>query len=162
MDKLPNYSGRRFLLVDDEFFMLGLVERVLKDCKAGGVTRAPNGAAAMDLIGSDLAAFDCIIADLNMAPVNGLQLLQAIRTGTSTKIPRGQRFIMLTGHGESEAVETAIKLDVDGYILKPISIEKLTSTIDRVFGRTNQMKSAAHYRGIHLPFASSEPDGGKA
>ena len=49
----------------------------------------------------------------------------------------------------------AIALDVDGYILKPISIEKLTSTIDRVFSRKQTLKSAAHYDGIALPEATT-------
>lgn len=151
MDKLPNYSNRKFLLVDDEFFMLGLIERVLKDCKAGTVVRAPNGAAAIDLIDGDATHVDCIIADLNMSPVNGLQLLKTVRTGVHRKIPRDQRFVMLTGHGDSDAVQAAIKLDVDGYILKPISVEKLTSTIDRVFSRSHTLKSVAQYEGIALP-----------
>jgi len=151
MDKLPNYANRRFLLVDDEFFMLGLIERVLKDCKAGGVIRAQNGGAAIDIIDRDRTHVDCIIADLNMAPVNGLELLKAVRTGAYPKVPRDQRFIMLTGHGESDAVQTAIKLDVDGYILKPISIDKLTSTIERVFNRSHTLKSVAHYEAIPLP-----------
>jgi YesN/AraC family two-component response regulator len=151
MDKLPNYANRKFLLVDDEFFMLGLIERVLRDCKAGLVLRAPNGAAAIDLINSDKTHVDCVIADLNMTPVNGLQLLKTVRTGAHAKIPRDQRFVMLTGHGDSDAVHAAIALDVDGYILKPISVEKLTTTIDRVFSRTPALKSVAHYEDTILP-----------
>lgn len=151
MGKLPNYSTRKFLLVDDEFFMLGLVERVLKDCQAGSILRASNGASALDLIAHDPTPVDCIIADLNMAPVNGLELLQTIRAGLSTRIPRDQRFILLTGHGDSVAVHAAIKLDVDGYNLKPISADKLTTTIDTALARTLELKSAAYYRGIALP-----------
>jgi CheY-like chemotaxis protein len=114
MSKLPNYASRKFLLVDDESFMLGLIDRVLKQCQAGRILRAPNGARALDLFRSNTAQVDCIIADLNMKPMNGLEFLQAVRTGVNKKIPREQPFIMLTGHGESDAVRAAIALDVHG------------------------------------------------
>lgn len=151
MDKLPNYARKKFLLVDDEFFMLGLIDRVLKDCGAGAILRASNGADALDLIGTDHNSVDCIIADLNMAPVNGLELLQNIRGGISTKVARDQRFVLLTGHGDSIAVRTAIALDVDGYILKPISAEKLTTAISLALSHSRTIKSADYYRGIELP-----------
>jgi YesN/AraC family two-component response regulator len=158
MDKLPNYASRTFLLVDDERFMLGLIDRVLKQCQAGRVLRAPHGAKALNMFSGSATQVDCIIADLNMEPMNGLDLLQAVRTGVNKKIPRDQRFIMLTGHGESDAVRAAIALDVQGYILKPISIEKLVTTIDLAFARSLTLKTVAQYRAIKLPELEPEPE----
>jgi YesN/AraC family two-component response regulator len=161
-DKLPNYKSRKFLLVDDESFMLGLIERVLKQCQAGRVLRAANGGRALELFHDKSMRVDCIIADLNMKPMNGLELLQAVRAGIRRNIPRDQCFIMLTGNAESDAVKAAIALDVHGYILKPISIEKLVSTIEMALDRSIALKDAAHYRAIKLPELQAETESDEA
>lgn len=157
MEKLPDYSSKTFLLVDDESFMLGLVERVLKQCQAGQIQRAPNGARALEMFRGSGRRVDCIIADLNMKPMNGLEFLWAIRTGVSKKVQRDQRYLMLTGHGDSDAVKAAIALDIQGYVLKPISIEKLVTAVDLALARSLTLKTVAHYRSVKLPQMDSAP-----
>jgi DNA-binding NarL/FixJ family response regulator len=151
MDKPPNYNSKSFLLVDDESFMLGLIDRVLKQYQASRILRAPNGVSALDLLQGNVGQIDCIIADLNMKPMNGLQFLRAIRTGASPNVRRDQAFIMLTGHGDSDAVRTAVALDVHGYILKPISTGRLVKAIDLALSRPLTLKHVDHYRDIKLP-----------
>src|SRR3954470_7545258 len=150
MDQLANYANRTFLLVDDETFMLGLVDRILKQCEAGKVLRAVNGAAALAMFNGSIGTVDCIIADLNMKPMSGLELLKAIRTGVGKRIPRDQKLIMLTGHGDLDAVRTAVELDINGYILKPVSIQKLVSAIDRALDQQPVLKAVADYRAVQL------------
>jgi YesN/AraC family two-component response regulator len=151
MEKLPDYSTKRFLIVDDEVFMLGLIERMLKECKAGVIMKANDGGQALRAIKDNFTQVDCIISDFNMKPVNGLQLLQGVRLGVNAKIPREQAFIMLTGHGESDVVKTAIALDVSGYVVKPVALDKLVETIDKVFKKPLDIKDAEYYRSIKLP-----------
>ncbi len=151
MEKLPDYSSKRFLIVDDEVFMLGLIERMLKECKAGVIMKANDGGQALRAIKDNFTQVDCIISDFNMKPINGLQLLQGIRLGVNPKIPREQAFIMLTGHGESDVVKSAISLDVSGYVVKPVALDKLVQTIDKVLKRPMEIKDAEYYRSIKLP-----------
>ena len=155
MLELPNYASKTFLLIDDETFMLSLVERILKQCEAGRVLRASNGAAALALFNGSIGQVDCVIADLNMKPMNGLEFLKAVRTGVGKRIPRGQRVVMLTGHGDMDAVRAAGELDVSGYILKPVSAEKLVSTIERAISRPPVLKAADDYRAVVLPEVGS-------
>jgi len=151
MEKLPDYSSKKFLLVDDETFMLGLIDRMLKECKAGVIMKASDGGMAMRSIKDNFTQVDCVIADFNMTPINGLQLLQGIRFGVNPKIPREQPFIMLTGHGDTDVVKAAIALDVNGYVVKPVALEKLVQTIDKALSRPLEIKDAEHYRGIKIP-----------
>lgn len=151
MDKIPDYSSRRFLLVDDETFMLGMIDRILKQCNPGAITKVTDGGMALRSIKDNFTQVDCIISDFNMKPINGLQLLQAVRAGVNPKIPREQPFIMLTGHGETEVVKTAISLDVHGYVVKPVASDKLFQTIDRVLKKPLEVKDADYYRSIKLP-----------
>lgn len=160
MEKMPDYSSKRFLIVDDETFMLGLVERMLKDCNAALIMKASDGGMALRSVKDNFTQVDCVIADFNMKPINGLQLLQGIRLGVNPKIPREQAFIMLTGHGETEVVKTAIALDVNGYVVKPVSPDKLTLTIDKVLKKPLEVKDVDYYRAIKLPKAESPPAGG--
>ncbi len=162
MLELPNYASKTFMLIDDETFMLGLVDRILKQCQAGRVLRATNGAAALAMFNSSIGTVDCVIADLNMKPMNGLEFLKAVRTGVGKWIPRDQRVVMLTGHGNMDAVTAAGELDINGYILKPVSTEKLASTLDRVMNQMRVLKDADDYREVQLPdvgaIASDSPN----
>lgn len=151
MEKLPDYSSKRFLIVDDEQFMIGLIERMLKECKAGVIMKANDGGAALRTIKDNFTQVDCIISDFNMKPVNGLQLLQGVRMGVNPKIPREQPFVMLTGHGESDVVKTAIALDVNGYVVKPVALDKLVETIEKVFRKPLDVKDPEYYRNVKVP-----------
>ena len=123
MEKAPDYSSKRFLIVDDEAFMLGTIERMLKQCNAGLIIKATDGGKALRWIKDNFTQVDCIIADFNMTPINGLQLLQGIRLGVNARIPREQPFIMLTGHADTDVVKAAMALDVHGYVVKPVATE---------------------------------------
>ena len=151
MLELPDYKSKTFMLIDDETFMLGLVDRILKQCGAGKVLRATNGAAALALFNRSIGAVDCVIVDLNMQPMNGLEFLKAVRTGVGKWIPRDQRVVMLTGHGELDAVRCAVEFDINGYILKPVSTEKLVTTLDRAMTAPCTLKDADDYQMIMLP-----------
>ena len=150
MDKLPDYSNKRFLIADDEPFMLGLIERMLKECKATHIVKVADGAQAMKAIRDDMSQVDCIISDCNMKPVNGLQLLQGVRFGVNPRIPRDQAFVMVTGHGDTDVVKSALMLDVNGYLVKPVALDKLAQTLERVFAKQLEVKDPEYYRALKL------------
>lgn len=151
MAEQPSYAAKTFLLIDDESFALGLVERILKQCQAGRVLRAGNGAAALAMFNGEAGAVDCIVADLHMKPMNGLELLKAIRTGVGKQIPRDQRVVMMTGDRDLDAVRTAGELDINGYVLKPVTTENLVAALDKAFNRSPLLRDAEHYRAVQLP-----------
>ena len=155
MGTLPDYAARTFLLIDDETFMLGLVDRILQQCKAGKVLRASNGASALAMFNGNIGKVDCIVADLHMKPMNGLELLKAIRTGVGKRIPRDQRVIMLTGDKDRDAIQAAGELDINGYVLKPVSPENLTTALDKALSRSSNLKSADDYHAVQLPEISA-------
>ncbi|MGE4064128.1 MAG: response regulator [Rhodospirillaceae bacterium] len=158
MDKLPDYSSKRFLVVDDEQFMIGLIERMLKECKAGVIMKANDGGSALRSIKDNFTQVDVIIADYNMRPLNGLQLLQGVRMGVNPKVPREQAFVMLTGHSESDVVKSALALDVNGYVVKPVALEKLVDTLEKVFKRPLEPKDPEYYRNVKVPKVASLGD----
>jgi DNA-binding NarL/FixJ family response regulator len=155
MDTLPDYRSKTFLLIDDERFVLGLVDRILQQCQAGRVLRATSGAAALALFSEDIGKVDCIVADLHMRPMNGLELLKAIRTGVGKRIPRDQRVIMLTGDRDMDAVRAAGELNINGYVMKPVSTENLVTALEAALSRPVNLKDADDYHAVQLPDMSS-------
>jgi len=150
MTKNPDYSSKKFMIVDDMPFMLNLIHRMLKECGATYITKASDGASVLKMIKDEISQVDVIVADCNMKLVNGLQLLQAIRCGVNPRIPRDQAFIMLTGQGDANVVKSSMALDVSGYLMKPVALDKLVGAIERIADDPLKVREPEYYRSIRL------------
>jgi DNA-binding NtrC family response regulator len=142
----PNLNGRHFLIVDDEPHMLEVIADILRHFGATNVERAGGVEAALAKCGPN--GFDCIISDFNMKPENGLQFLQSIRQGKRSRLPRDQRFVLITGHGEIEVVKSAKQLDVSAYLVKPVAMDMIIKTLARVFAQEIALKPPEAYAGV--------------
>jgi DNA-binding NarL/FixJ family response regulator len=85
---------------------------------------------------------------LQYDPAQRPAVLSRIRTGAQAGIPRDQRFILLTGHGEAEVVRTAMALDVTGYMVKPVSLKNLVQSVERALAKTIAIKPVAAYQAV--------------
>ena len=140
-------KGRRFLVIDDHGYMIEVIAEILKHFGADAVDRAESAEAGVIRI-VPREPFDIIVCDFNMKPVNGIQLLQAIRAGKHRDIKRDQRFILLTGHGEMDVVKAAKALDVNGYVVKPVAPDTFIKTVERALGAPPALKTPADYERI--------------
>lgn len=150
MSSKSNYCERRILVVDDEEFMRSLVKRVLMQMGVAHILSAEDGSSAVRTMAAETLPVDCILCDFNMEPVNGLQLLKAIRSGKAKGIPRDQKFIMLTGHADKDIISIALKLGVNGYVVKPVPADKLSLALDRAFDSTTTLASEQDYMAVSL------------
>ena len=89
----------------------------------------PNGVKAIDKLEGD--PVDLLICDINMEPLNGLQLLAAISAGL-TDAPVDLPIIMLAGHAEDPMIQASQLLKANGFLGKPVSAADLTAEINRV------------------------------
>ena len=142
------YERWRFLIADDHAFMRAMVHDMLSRLKVREVLHAANGEQAGRLLRKYGATIDCVISDCNMAPVNGLELLRDVRTGAIPGTPPGTCFIVLTGHAAEKVVKTAIALDANAYLVKPVTFEKLCRAIDTAMAKPLTLKSRAEYLGV--------------
>ncbi len=138
-------SAKRFIVVDDMPEMIDTVVNMLRHCGLREVDRASGAEAALAILRSGQTV-DCIISDFNMGRFNGLELLRLLRSGGVPGVQRDQRFILLTGHGETEVVSAALALDVNGYVVKPVALKTLSQTIERALSRSIKLKSAQEYQ----------------
>ncbi len=73
------------------------------------------------------AKIDLVITDITMPRMNGIELIQRIRT-----ISADVAIIVLSAHHESNFLTQTIEAGVDGYLLKPLNISQLIRTLHKV------------------------------
>jgi CheY-like chemotaxis protein len=154
MNTVDALANRHFLVVDDEAFIRTLVARFLMRSGAANVVEAVDGREANALIGSYEMRFDAVITDVNMRPVNGIELLRAIRTGAGG-LKRNTPVLMLTVHAETDLVSEALALDADAFILKPVEREALIERVVRILHHVAPLAPAAHYAAVGRPEGAS-------
>ncbi|MHB1206601.1 MAG: response regulator [Rhodospirillaceae bacterium] len=158
-DRPPGYASWRFLVVDDKAFIRFVVQGMLQRLGAKDIIEAANGEQARGLLrrygGIDVRVaqgtahgVDCVISDWNMHPVGGLELLRTLRAGEIEGVPPATCFIMLTSHAGEKTVRSAIALDANAYLAKPVSFEKLRKTVSAAMAVRIVPKPAEHYRNI--------------
>ncbi len=103
--------NERILIVDDELEMLQVLSRLFSR-KGYEVHIAETGEEGWKAIEETM--FDLVISDMAMEDLDGLELLDRVRS-TDATIP----FIIITGVGTIESAVQAIKMGAFHYITKP-------------------------------------------
>lgn len=143
------FAGRRFLVVDDHPYMIDVICEMLRHYGAADPAKAVSASAGLAQC-TRRDPFDCIICDFNMKPINGIQVLQAIRAGKHPAVARDQPFVLLTGHGDLEVVKAAKLLDVSAYVVKPVAVETFVKSVTRALAAKVALQPPAHYEHIKL------------
>lgn len=108
------------LIVDDQSTMRNLLRGMLGKMGFSSLDEAEDGDVALNKMKRQ--KYDLVISDLHMPRMSGLELLKEARdTQTLKDVP----FMMVTTESGKNAVLEAIKLKVNGYIVKPFTPETL-------------------------------------
>jgi CheY-like chemotaxis protein len=125
---MPNQQGMKdftVLIVDDDLVFLEMVEGMLGMIGISRVVRAASGTFAIEAVKEAKRTIDCVICDCKMNDINGLQFLKEIRMGRIKQLRPDSCFILLTSASEPEIVTMAKQLEVNAYLVKPVTFEKL-------------------------------------
>ena len=127
---VQNQSKINVLVVDDNDFTRKIVLRVLNSLGLTSITDAGSAESALKLLEAN--TYDLIITDVHMPGLNGLEFAQLIRAGKTHAKP-DTRIMVLTQFSQTEVLGTALALDVNGFLVKPIipsvAEEKLTQAM---------------------------------
>jgi two-component system chemotaxis response regulator CheY len=125
---MPITHTMPILVADDNRTTIRIVRNLLSQLGFKHVDDVPDGLAA--LVKMSEKKYELVIADWNMEPMTGYELLKQVRTD-----PRysGLRFIMITAEANTEHVIAAKKAGVSNYIIKPFTAETLRSKIEASF-----------------------------
>lgn len=119
-------TSLRILAVDDDPFILELIPMISAKAGFTEVTPAASGEQALKLLVSSDTTFDCLLLDIGMPDMNGIELCRCVR-----QIPlyRQTPIIMLTAMRDMASMGEAYRAGATEYATKPFDIEKLTSRL---------------------------------
>lgn len=121
-------SKIKFLVVDDFSTMRRIVRNLLKELGFTNVEEAEDGAVAWQKLQG--GGFDFVVTDWNMPNMDGLTLLQTIRSNPATKsLP----VLMITAEAKKENIIAAAQAGASGYIVKPFTAATLNEKLTKIF-----------------------------
>ena len=124
------------LIVDDEqLIRQGLRARIeYLGIDVDEIFEAENGLMALRL--QEEHPIDVVITDIRMPDMDGLELIQEMQ-----KKNNQIKFVVLSGYAEFSYAETAIRLGVKAYLLKPVSNDDLKAAFDKAYKEMEQTAS---------------------
>jgi two-component system chemotaxis response regulator CheY len=99
-----------------------LISLTLKKEGVYRIVEVSNGREAVDKLAAE--PVDCVLTDINMPQMNGLDLISYIRA-QQPKLP----IIVITTQGEEDMRDKGLAQGANAYLTKPISGPKLVSLV---------------------------------
>jgi len=137
-------AAAKVLVVDDEHYMRKVVRTMLRSIGVREVHEAPDGREGLEMIRR--LAPDVVILDWQMPGLDGPGFVRMVRSPATfpySNVP----IIMLTGHGERSRVVEAVKLGVNEFLLKPVSIKALQDRVAAVLTKPREVVKSGDYYG---------------
>jgi len=117
----------RIVIADDHSMIReGLKQLLELDGDVCVVGEAGNGEICLEVIEEKKP--DVVLLDINMPVMDGLEMLEVLRKSDN----RNQKVLILTIHDEIEYLLRAIKIGVEGYVLKDADSSVLKKAINAV------------------------------
>ena len=119
----------KFLIVDDEPMFLELIENFLLGMGHDDTHAVSSADAALKAIQTSSDPFDCILLDIRMAGMDGIDLCKAIRSKPGyAKVP----IVMVTSMTDKHYVDEAFRAGANDYLTKPIDSMEFRARIGMV------------------------------
>jgi two-component system chemotaxis response regulator CheY len=124
-----NFSAEELnvLVVDDSALARKHITRVLNNMGIEKITTAENGAQALELVGGNY--FDLIVTDYNMPQMDGGELVEQVRNGTSqASIP----IIMVSSESDESRLAAVAQSGVSAICDKPFDAQTVKQLIEKI------------------------------
>lgn len=137
-------------LVDDDPSVLRALSRLLRAAGYGVRTFHSSQEFQAD---HDPAVSGCLVLDLAMPGLNGLELQEALAASGSQR-----PIVFVSGHGDVSSSVQAMKAGAVDFLTKPVSEENLLAAVGRAIARDRQMRQAwAELQAIGARLATLTP-----
>jgi DNA-binding NtrC family response regulator len=133
----------KVLVVDDKELMRDSVAAILSR-KGHTVVTAPDARAALARIADKRP--ECIVTDLQMPGMNGLELLEEIR-----KIDAELPVVFMTAFGSVETAVEAMRKGAFDYVTKPFSGDDLAISVERGLEHARLLRENQVLRAVATP-----------
>lgn len=113
------------LIVDDSRIFRTTLKSLFTEAGHNVIAEAGNGLEAYAAY--ELYKPDIVTMDITMPVMNGIAAVKKIIGAFPDA-----RIVMITAHGDKVKVVNAIKAGAKHYIVKPVRIEKINATLERI------------------------------
>lgn len=122
------FQQPKVLVIDDEPGVRELISEALSISEITAV-QAADGLEALSYLRRE--RFDLLILDINMPKLDGLALLEKLRTeGMSVPV------LMLSARADKADINQGLRTGADDYLTKPFSIEELVLRVKAIMRRS--------------------------
>ena len=146
----------RVLVVDDNPTAREILQEPLSNV-ASRVDAVASGREAIEAIQQRDATepYDIVFMDWRMPGMDGLQASRHIKSDETLKHP--PHIVLVTAFGREEVREEAERLQLDGFLVKPVTKSMIVDTLVNVFAEAGELtgmatedKQAARLRGARI------------
>lgn len=128
------------LYVEDNEDARNETKQILKDFFKNVIT-AVDGEDGLDKFKNNQV--DVVITDINMPKMNGLEMIRHIK-----EIKPDISTLVVSAYNETEYFIEAIKLGIDGFILKPFEIEQFVDMLQKIAQNLIHKKQAEEFESL--------------
>lgn len=116
---------RRAYIVDDDAALRNTIRRILTGL---GILTEEFGSAECFLIDQPRRPLGCVLLDVSLPGMSGIELLHRIKGGTAP-----HPVIMISGHGDIPVAVEAVKAGALDFVEKPFRAEQLRQAVESGF-----------------------------
>lgn len=126
----------KMVIVDDDRYVLQAMRRAIpwQSLEAECVAECLDGREGLEAV--ERFDPDIVLTDIYMPVMDGLEMIERLRDGGY----KGKIFI-LSGYSDFEYARKALRLDVEDYLSKPLSVDTLESVLGKVVGKLEEEAS---------------------
>lgn len=152
-------TSMRILAVDDDPFILELIPVISAEAGFSQVTPAASGEQALTLLASSEAVFDCLLFDISMPGMDGIELCRRVR-----QIPQYRKtpIVMLTAMRDMTSMGDAYRAGATDYATKPFDIEELGTRLrlaqEAIYAGSTRQEGRGHHRSPVRSYSFELPE----
>ena len=147
----------KILAVDDDPFILKLLEQIITAVGQHDLQLAESGRQALDIISqSDSAPFDCFMFDIQMPEMDGIELVERVR---SLEQYVDTPVLMLTAMSEKRYIDRAFSVGATDYVTKPFEVAELETRLSilRTHAQRREPLSKKIFAARNAPGSGNAP-----
>ncbi|KAF0172643.1 MAG: PAS:GGDEF protein [Rhodobacteraceae bacterium] len=135
--------GMRILAVDDDAFIRELLPKIAARVDCPDIVVASSGMQAIALLEKSETPFDCLLLDINMPEMSGIELCAHVRSMAAYQVTP---IIMLTAMTDVDHLDRAYLAGASDYVSKPFDIIEFGARLNAAKMRVEAMRTGAAQR----------------
>lgn len=122
-------------IIDDDFNLLKGMKQIIPWESLGAVWSGDSmdGRKGLELI--RIQQPDIVLTDIYMPVMNGLEMIEQARADGY----KGQ-IIIISGYSDFDYARKALRLEVNDYLSKPVTVEEISQVLERAIGKLEEVE----------------------